>query len=131
MLGSAVERIVGGIGRVVGRGVGVRFHGVLDVGVVLDVDKRGRHAGRDVLRPQVEFAHVLGGDHDARNGRAALPVKMHCFDAFERHDTGHTETVMTEETTIWDVFQPQLIKGPTERNKFREVDQAQMQARGF
>ena len=72
---------------------------------------------------------MSGQDNEALKRELAGIIKG-IFDAFERHDTGHTETVMTEETTIWDVFQPQLIKGPTERNRFREVDQAQMQARG-
>jgi ketosteroid isomerase-like protein len=72
---------------------------------------------------------VSGQDNEALKRELAGIIKG-IFDAFERHDTGHTETVMTEETTIWDVFQPQLIKGPAERNKFRQVDQAQMQARG-
>ena len=72
----------------------------------------------------------MSGQNDEALKRELAGVIKGIFDAFERADASHSETVMTPETTIWDVFQPQLIKGPAERNKFRQVDQAQMQARG-
>jgi len=36
----------------------------------------------------------------------------------------------TRDATVWDVFEPQLFRGPEDRAKFRKADQAQMQKRG-
>ena len=52
------------------------------------------------------------------------------FDAFQAHDPEGTEHHFHPDTTVWDVFVPQLFRGPEERARFHEADQAQMQARG-
>ena len=52
------------------------------------------------------------------------------FDAFAAHESGVIEQHMDPDATVWDVFTPQLIRGPEEREKFHADDQAQMQARG-
>ncbi len=52
------------------------------------------------------------------------------FTAFEEHDPSGIEDHMDPDSTVWDVFTPQLIRGTEERNKFHADDQEQMQARG-
>jgi len=52
------------------------------------------------------------------------------FTAFADHDPGGIEVHMHPDSTIWDVFTPQLIRGEEERRKFHDDDQQQMQARG-
>ena len=52
------------------------------------------------------------------------------FTAFEEHDPGGIEGHMDPDSTVWDVFTPQLIRGTEEREKFHADDQEQMQARG-
>jgi ketosteroid isomerase-like protein len=52
------------------------------------------------------------------------------FAAFDNHDPEGIEGHMHPESTVWDVFTPDLIRGVDERNKFHEDDQKQMQARG-
>ncbi|MBT4740343.1 MAG: SnoaL-like domain-containing protein [Rhodospirillaceae bacterium] len=52
------------------------------------------------------------------------------FTAFEDHDPDGIEGHMHPDSTVWDVFTPQLIRGVEERNKFHAEDQEQMQARG-
>lgn len=72
----------------------------------------------------------MSGQNDEALKRELRGIIQGVFDAFARHDTGHSETVMTPDTTIWDVFQPHLVRGPAERARFRQADQAQMQQRG-
>lgn len=52
------------------------------------------------------------------------------FTAFEDHDPDGIEGHMHPDSTVWDVFTPQLIRGLAEREKFHAEDQKQMQARG-
>lgn len=52
------------------------------------------------------------------------------FSAFEEHDPDGIEGHMHPDSTVWDVFTPQLIRGTAEREKFHAEDQEQMQARG-
>jgi len=52
------------------------------------------------------------------------------FDAFIAHDTTAGDRLYTRDATVWDVFEPQLFRGPEDRAKFRKADQAQMQKRG-
>lgn len=52
------------------------------------------------------------------------------FTAFEDHDPDGIEGHMHPDSTVWDVFTPQLIRGLEEREKFHAEDQKQMQARG-
>jgi ketosteroid isomerase-like protein len=52
------------------------------------------------------------------------------FDNFAAHRSDDIESALDADCTIWDVFQPDLIRGTAERERFHESDQAQMQARG-
>ena len=52
------------------------------------------------------------------------------FDAFQNHNPDGTEHHFHLDSTVWDVFVPQLFRGTAERARFHEADQAQMQARG-
>ncbi len=52
------------------------------------------------------------------------------FDNFAAHRSDDIESALDDDCTIWDVFQPDLIRGPAERARFHAADQAQMQARG-
>jgi len=52
------------------------------------------------------------------------------FAAFKDDDVPGLEHHLADEITLWDVFVPQLIRGPDERRAYRQADQAQMRARG-
>ncbi|MEE2704969.1 MAG: nuclear transport factor 2 family protein [Pseudomonadota bacterium] len=52
------------------------------------------------------------------------------FESFENHDPDGIENHMHPDSTVWDVFTPQLIQGAEEREKFHTDDQTQMQSRG-
>ena len=52
------------------------------------------------------------------------------FNSFENHDPDGIERHMHPESTVWDVFTPQLICGSKERDEFHAGDQEQMQSRG-
>ena len=52
------------------------------------------------------------------------------FENFAAHRSDDIESALDDDCTIWDVFQPDLIRGPAERERFHAADQAQMQARG-
>jgi ketosteroid isomerase-like protein len=52
------------------------------------------------------------------------------FENFAAHRSDGVEGALDADCTIWDLFVPDLIKGPAERERFHDADQAQMQARG-
>ena len=53
------------------------------------------------------------------------------FNAFKNNNQDEMEKYMHPNTTIWDVFTPQLIRGIKERKIFRAEDQEQKQSRGI
>jgi ketosteroid isomerase-like protein len=69
---------------------------------------------------------------DSKSGSAGEIFKVitDMFSAFENHNIQEIEAALAEDCTVWDVFQPDLIRGREERVKFHEGDQEQMQARG-
>lgn len=62
--------------------------------------------------------------------RQVAQIIKDIFDAFQNHDPEGTEHHFHPDSTVWDVFVPQLFRGREERARFHDADQAQMQARG-
>ena len=52
------------------------------------------------------------------------------FDAFEGRDVQGMEKILHKDCTLWDLFEPELIRGKEEREAFHERDKAQSMARG-
>jgi ketosteroid isomerase-like protein len=64
------------------------------------------------------------------DARAVAQVIRAVFEAFGDGQVESIESALAVDCTIWDVFTPQLIRGPEERANFHAADQAQMRARG-
>ena len=52
------------------------------------------------------------------------------FDAFEGRDVQGMENILHKDSTLWDLFEPELITGKEEREAFHERDKGQSMARG-
>lgn len=52
------------------------------------------------------------------------------FEGFKRQDVAAMESCMTQDCTVWDVFQPQLVCGKQERAAYHKVDIGQSVRRG-
>lgn len=64
------------------------------------------------------------------DARAISALIRGIYDDFQAHRPGGIEARLHPDATIWDVFQPDLIRGRAARDRFHAEDQAQMQARG-
>jgi ketosteroid isomerase-like protein len=52
------------------------------------------------------------------------------YESFSERDEHGIDSVLSDDCTVWDVFEPQLIRGREERDAFHERDKAQSMARG-
>jgi hypothetical protein len=52
------------------------------------------------------------------------------YDSFMRGDEAAINAVFDRQCTIWDVFEPELIRGRAEQDAFHERDRAQLLTRG-
>ncbi len=58
----------------------------------------------------------------------ALVTSM--FESFAARSEQGIESSLAEDCTVWDVFEPELIRGRAERDAFHARDRAQSEARG-
>jgi ketosteroid isomerase-like protein len=52
------------------------------------------------------------------------------FESFAARNEAGIENRLAEDCTVWDVFEPELIRGRAERDAFHARDRAQSEARG-
>ncbi len=59
-----------------------------------------------------------------------MSVVNSVFESFEAGDILGIEKTLAEDSSVWDVFTPQLVIGREGRREFHEADKAQSTARG-
>ena len=61
---------------------------------------------------------------------AVWAVIQGMYDSFGAGDEAGINTALADSATVWDVFEPELIRGLQERDEFHVRDRAQSTARG-